>query len=67
VEAPGTARIRLSGVSKVFSTPKKSLTVLDGIDLEVQEGEIYGLIGRSGAGKSTLLRMVNALERPMRP
>lgn len=59
-----TERIRLTGVSKQFATPKGTSTVLSDIELTVQAGEIYGLIGRSGAGKSTLLRMVNALERP---
>ncbi|HUR01869.1 MAG TPA: ATP-binding cassette domain-containing protein [Nonomuraea sp.] len=37
---------------------------LDGVDLHVREGEIYGVLGQSGAGKSTLLRCVNLLERP---
>ena len=37
---------------------------LDNVDMLIQEGEIFGIIGRSGAGKSTLLRCVNALERP---
>ena len=40
--------------------------VLDNIDLQIQEGEIFGIIGRSGAGKSTLLRCLNGLERPDR-
>ncbi len=38
--------------------------VLHDVNLWVQEGEIFGIIGRSGAGKSTLLRCINALERP---
>ncbi|WP_412541774.1 ATP-binding cassette domain-containing protein [Longispora sp. K20-0274] len=37
---------------------------LDGVDLDVAPGEVYGILGRSGAGKSTLLRTVNVLERP---
>lgn len=37
---------------------------LKNVDILIQEGEIFGIIGRSGAGKSTLLRCVNALERP---
>lgn len=38
------------------------LKVLDDINLEIEDGEIYGLVGRSGAGKSTLLRCINGLE-----
>ncbi len=48
-----------------FQALKKSFgehTVLDGIDLTIQQGDIFGLIGVSGAGKSTLLRCINRLE-----
>ncbi len=52
--------IELSGVTKSFAgTP-----AIQNIDLFIQEGEIFGIIGRSGAGKSTLLRCINLLERP---
>jgi ABC-type polar amino acid transport system ATPase subunit len=51
--------VRMRGIVKRFGTT----TVLDGIDLEVHEGEVVTLIGPSGAGKSTLLRCVNGLER----
>lgn len=37
---------------------------LAGVDLHIQAGEVFGIIGRSGAGKSTLIRMLNLLERP---
>ncbi len=40
--------------------------VLKGIDLNIHEGEVFGIIGKSGAGKSTLLRCLNLLERPDR-
>ena len=59
-----TDRITLTGVSKDFVVKGVTARALDGIDLTVHAGEIYGLIGRSGAGKSTLLRTINALERP---
>ena len=49
---------------KTFGTPAAPLRALDGVSLEVAEGEIFGVVGTSGAGKSTLIRTVNALERP---
>jgi cystine transport system ATP-binding protein len=39
-------------------------TVLHGIDLEVQQGEVVAIIGPSGSGKTTLLRSINLLEQP---
>lgn len=56
--------IQLSGISKIYRSAKASIKALDQIELEVREGEIFGVIGYSGAGKSTLLRAVNLLERP---
>lgn len=52
--------IELSAVSKSFG----EVPVLQDIDLFIQEGEIFGIIGKSGAGKSTLLRCMNLLEKP---
>ncbi len=58
--------IRLQGIEKTFQTKDGPLPVLQGVDLKVEDGEIYGIIGFSGAGKSTLIRTVNLLERPDR-
>ncbi|SFE43695.1 amino acid ABC transporter ATP-binding protein, PAAT family [Actinacidiphila alni] len=52
--------VRIRGLRKSFG----GHLVLDGIDLDVREGEVTVLLGPSGSGKSTLLRCVNHLERP---
>ncbi|WDG18682.1 methionine ABC transporter ATP-binding protein [Microbacterium sp. Clip185] len=57
--------VRFEHVSKTFTTTRgRTLTALDDVNLAIDAGDIYGIVGYSGAGKSTLLRTVNALERP---
>lgn len=57
-----TPLIRLQGLTKSFEGAHGDpLTVLDGIDLTVEHGEIVALLGRSGSGKSTLLRIMAGL------
>ncbi|MEU4557902.1 ATP-binding cassette domain-containing protein [Actinoplanes sp. NPDC023936] len=56
--------IEISGLRKTYRSRKRAVSAVDGVDLTVGEGEVYGVLGRSGAGKSTLLRCVNMLERP---
>lgn len=56
--------IRLHGLRKTFKEANRTVVAVDGVDLEIREGEIFGIVGYSGAGKSTLIRMINMLERP---
>ncbi|MCY8595304.1 ATP-binding cassette domain-containing protein, partial [Bacillus haynesii] len=56
--------ITFEGVEKVYESGGQKVHALNGVDLHVDKGEIYGVIGFSGAGKSTLIRCVNFLEKP---
>jgi D-methionine transport system ATP-binding protein len=58
--------VSLRGVSKVYPPTTKGgkpVVAIDDVSLDVEAGDVYGIIGYSGAGKSTLVRLVNALER----
>ena len=52
--------ISIKNLTKEFSGQK----VLDGIDIDIEKGEVVALVGASGAGKSTILRSLNYLEQP---
>lgn len=56
--------LRLSAVSKAFAEGGGQHVVLDGVDLDVEHGEIVALVGRSGSGKTTLLTLAAGLEAP---
>lgn len=56
--------IRLDGVGKVYHTASGDVRALRDIDLTINRGDVFGIIGMSGAGKSTLVRCINLLERP---
>jgi D-methionine transport system ATP-binding protein len=56
--------ITLHNISKTFSTSEGPLRAVSSASLQINEGDIYGIIGFSGAGKSTLLRTINLLEAP---
>ncbi|HHF6122636.1 TPA: methionine ABC transporter ATP-binding protein, partial [Haemophilus influenzae] len=56
--------IKLNNITKIFELPNKKLTALDNVSLNIEKGQICGVIGASGAGKSTLIRCVNLLEKP---
>ena len=56
--------IELRHISKVFPTADGDFQALTDVNLTIQDGDIFGIVGMSGAGKSTLVRCINLLERP---
>lgn len=56
--------ISIKNAEKIFPSKQGSLKAVDNVNLDIREGEIFGVIGYSGAGKSTLIRMLNGLELP---
>jgi D-methionine transport system ATP-binding protein len=66
-EARTMAIIQIADVTKVFPARSKGeapSAALDGVSLDIERGDVFGIIGYSGAGKSTLVRLINALEQP---
>ena len=55
--------IKLENITKTYDG-KAQVHALKGINMTIDDGEIFGIIGKSGAGKSTLVRCINMLERP---
>ncbi len=60
----GEPIIQIKHLSKRFGGGENEVHALEDINLDIQSGEIFGVIGLSGAGKSTLVRCINLLERP---
>lgn len=56
--------ISIEGLTKIFISDKQQITAMDDLTLDINEGDIFGVIGYSGAGKSTFVRLVNRLEEP---
>ncbi|MPZ54116.1 MAG: ATP-binding cassette domain-containing protein, partial [Acidimicrobiia bacterium] len=68
-EASGSGRplpgsISVVGLSKVFVTPRRHITALEKVNLEIGAGSFTTLLGPSGCGKTTLLRIIGGLESP---
>ena len=58
------SEIEIKNLKKVFEIKGHSIIALDNINLSIEKGDIFGIIGMSGAGKSTLVRSINYLEKP---
>lgn len=56
--------ISIKNVKKIYSSKSGNVMAVDNVNIEIKDGEIFGVIGYSGAGKSTLIRMLNGLELP---
>ena len=56
--------IELHDIGKVYNASDGDHRALEGVNLTIDDGDIFGIIGESGAGKSTLVRLLNLLERP---
>lgn len=56
--------IQIKNLTKIYTTPNQQVLALDNVNLSIDRGEIFGIIGLSGAGKSTLIRCINMLEKP---
>ena len=56
--------IHLQDITKVYPMGKRELTVLSGINLRIEKGELVAIMGPSGSGKSTMLNLIGCLDKP---
>lgn len=59
-----TAMIEIQNLSKIYEKAHQKVVAIEHIDLKVERGDIYGIVGLSGAGKSSLVRCINRIENP---
>ncbi len=58
------ALVELRGVRKIYHVAGEEIRALDGVDLDIEEGEFMSIIGSSGSGKSTLMHLLGCLDVP---
>jgi len=56
--------IRLQDITKVYPMGRRELTVLDGVNIHIEQGELVAIMGPSGSGKSTMLNLIGCLDKP---
>jgi putative ABC transport system ATP-binding protein len=61
---PGNALIRATNVSKVYRMGDQTVRALDGVSLDIEEGDFVAIMGPSGSGKSTMMNLIGALDVP---
>jgi putative ABC transport system ATP-binding protein len=64
VAATGTSIVRIRDLVKDYRRGAETVRVLDGLSLDIQQGDFVALMGPSGSGKSTLLNLIGGLDRP---
>lgn len=64
VQPVGPVLLSAENVSRVYKRGRQSITVLDGVSLNIHEGEFVAITGTSGSGKSTLLNLIGGIDKP---
>ena len=64
IQNPKSKILRAEGLTRTYNSGPSSVTVFEGLSLELTEGEMVAIVGPSGAGKSTLLHLLGGLDRP---